>query len=73
MNVFQALELGILMLQALVVLGGGFYFVGRLSERMTSLSHSIEHLAESHRAARRDQEERIGSLEQRVARLEAAS
>lgn len=54
-----SLNAAVLMLQAVVVIGGGFYFVGNLGAKMDALTTAIQGLGK----VIQDHEERLRSVE----------
>jgi hypothetical protein len=64
-----SLKDGVLLLQAALVLGGGFYFAGRLGAKLDALAETIERLRESftsHVLTLQDMEVRIVRIEERI-------
>ena len=68
----------VLLVQACIVVGGGFYFAGSLGERLQSLEKAIERMRESYnehsigiQAMQLRYDDRFKDIEARVTHLEA--
>jgi prefoldin subunit 5 len=59
----------LLLLQAVIVLGGGFYFAGRLGAKIDHLSETIDRL----RAALTDHSSQLRDHDQRISKVEQAA